>query len=84
MAKHVNLTAPIADDLKPFVSDDALAFVADLHRTFNNRRLELLADPGHLDVVLAQGAARAGQVADRTMADVRDRVGLLAPARQGS
>ncbi|HEV2067491.1 MAG TPA: malate synthase A [Thermomicrobiales bacterium] len=43
MADHVNLTAPIADDLTSVISDEALAFVADLHRTFNGRRLELLA-----------------------------------------
>jgi malate synthase len=34
--------APVPDDLQWVLSDDALAFVADLHRTFNPRRQELL------------------------------------------
>jgi malate synthase len=42
MSDGVTLQSPLADDLKPFVSDDALGFVADLHRAFNGRRLELL------------------------------------------
>jgi tryptophanyl-tRNA synthetase len=41
------------------------------------RALELLADPAELDRVLATNAARAQEVADRTLADVYDRVGLL-------
>ncbi len=39
----VQLTAPIPGEAAPWVSDAALDFVADLHRTFNPRRLELLA-----------------------------------------
>ncbi len=35
-------TSPVPDDLQWVLSDDALAFVADLHRTFNARRKELL------------------------------------------
>ena len=34
--------APVSDDLSWVLSDDALAFVADLHRQFNPRRQELL------------------------------------------
>ncbi|MGI8537439.1 MAG: tryptophan--tRNA ligase [Mycobacteriales bacterium] len=63
---------------------DVAAAVVELFEPVRARHLELLADPGHLDVVLAEGAARARQVADRTMTDVRDRVGLLAPGRQVS
>ncbi len=63
---------------------DVAAAVVELLRPVRARHLELMADPGYLEVVLAEGAARARQVADRTMADVRDRVGLLAPARQVS
>jgi tryptophanyl-tRNA synthetase len=40
----------------------------------------ILADEAGLDRVLAQGAARARQVAGQTMAAVRDRMGLLKPA----
>ena len=43
MSGSVQVTPPIADDVSPFVSEAALEFVADLHRTFNPRRLELLA-----------------------------------------
>ncbi|WP_424935251.1 MULTISPECIES: tryptophan--tRNA ligase [Bacteria] len=41
------------------------------------RVLELLADPAELDRILAANAARADEVADATLADVYDRVGLL-------
>jgi tryptophanyl-tRNA synthetase len=41
------------------------------------RALELLADPAELDRVLAHNAARAAEVADRTLSDVYDKVGLL-------
>ena len=45
------------------------------------RYTELMADPAELDRVLAGGAARAGEVAAATTAAVRDKIGLLAPAR---
>lgn len=41
------------------------------------RALELLDDPAELDRVLATNAGRADEVAERTLADVYDRVGLL-------
>ncbi|WP_149085825.1 MULTISPECIES: tryptophan--tRNA ligase [Microbacterium] len=41
------------------------------------RALELLDDPAELDRILAENAARADAVADRTLSDVYDRVGLL-------
>lgn len=37
----------------------------------------LMADPGHVDAVLAQGAERARAIADVTMREVRDIVGFL-------
>ncbi len=37
----------------------------------------LMSDPGHIDSVLARGADRAAALAERTMADVKDIVGLL-------
>lgn len=41
------------------------------------RTLELLDDPAELDRVLASNADRAAEVADATLADVYDKVGLL-------
>ena len=41
------------------------------------RALELLDDPAELDRVLAQNAERAASVAEKTLADVYDRIGLL-------
>ena len=41
------------------------------------RALELLDDPAELDRVLAANADRAAEVADRTLGDVYDKVGLL-------
>ena len=41
------------------------------------RALELLADPAELDRVLAANAGRADEIADRTLADVYDKIGLL-------
>jgi tryptophanyl-tRNA synthetase len=37
----------------------------------------LLADPGHIDSVLIDGADRAGLIAEKTMAGVRDVVGFV-------
>ena len=42
---------------------------------------QILADEAGLDRVLAAGAARAREVAGLTMSAVRDRIGLLQPAR---
>jgi tryptophanyl-tRNA synthetase len=42
------------------------------------RRAELEADPGHVDQVLADGASRADQAAQRTMTRVRQAVGISA------
>ena len=41
------------------------------------RALALLADPGELDRVLASNADRAAEVAEKTLADVYNKVGLL-------
>ncbi|MFV0462193.1 MAG: tryptophan--tRNA ligase [Nostocoides sp.] len=43
---------------------------------FRARLSELLSDPAELDWLLADGAARAGQVAERTIARVRSRIGI--------
>ena len=64
-------------DLKKELADAVVEFVTP----FRDRTLELLDDRAQLDAVLADGAARAGEVAERTLADVYDRVGLVAATR---
>ena len=63
-------------DFKAAVADAVIAMFAPVRRRF----AELIADPGYLDAVLREGAAKAGPVARETMTCVRDRIGLLAPA----
>ncbi len=60
---------------------DLAEVVVDFVTPFRNRTLELLADPTALDAVLDRGAARAAEVAERTLADVYDRVGFVVPSR---
>jgi tryptophanyl-tRNA synthetase len=64
-------------DLKGDLADVVVAFVTP----FRDRVLALLDEGDRLDAVLAEGAARAAAVAERTLADVYDRVGFLPPAR---
>lgn len=61
-------------DLKSAVAE---AVVAEFEPV-RARYTELVADPAELDRLLADGAARAREVAVTTMAAVRERVGLLA------
>jgi tryptophanyl-tRNA synthetase len=63
-------------DFKADVADAVVALTAPVRE----RYAELVADPAHLDDVLARGAARAAAVAETTMLAVRERIGLLAPA----
>ncbi|MDT0319436.1 tryptophan--tRNA ligase [Streptomyces millisiae] len=53
---------------------------ADWVAPFRTRVLEFLDDPAQLDAILAEGAAKAREVASGTMATVYDRMGFLAPA----
>jgi tryptophanyl-tRNA synthetase len=64
-------------DFKADVAEAVVALLAPVRE----RWTELVADPAHLDDVLAAGAERARETARATIAAVRDRVGLLAPAR---
>jgi len=48
----------------------------DYFEPMRKRRTELLADPGYIDAVLARGAKRANEVADKVMARVRTAIGL--------
>jgi len=65
--------------LKSLVADAAIEALAPIQR----RHRELMDDPAHIDRILAAGGARARQVAEATMAEVRDRVGLLPAAHPG-
>jgi tryptophanyl-tRNA synthetase len=56
---------------------DLADVVVDFVTPFRDRTLELLEDRGQLDAVLREGAARANAVAERTLADVYDRVGFV-------
>ncbi|MFN2523683.1 MAG: tryptophan--tRNA ligase [Mycobacteriales bacterium] len=61
-----------------FKADVADALV-ELFAPVQKRYAELVADPGYLDEVYEQGAAKATEVAVATLTSVRERVGLLAP-----
>lgn len=65
-------------DLKKDLADAVTGFTAP----FRERTLELLDDQDHLVDVLTQGAQQARAVASRTLTDVYQRVGFVAP-RQG-
>ena len=60
-------------DLKAEVAD----VVTSVLGPFRQRTLELLDDPAELDRILADGALQASEVAERTLVDVYDKVGLL-------
>jgi len=59
---------------------DVAEVIVDALTPIRQRTQEILADEAELDRLLADGAARAHEVASATMAQVRDRVGFL-PAR---
>jgi len=58
---------------------DTAAAVIELLRPVRERYTELAADPGVAEMVLAQGAAKAGAVAADTLARAQDAIGLLRP-----
>jgi tryptophanyl-tRNA synthetase len=64
-------------DLKSETADAVVEFVTPI----KNRVDDLLADPAELQAVLAAGAERAGEVAEKTLRRVYDRVGFLPPTR---
>jgi tryptophanyl-tRNA synthetase len=63
---------------------DVAAAVVEMLAPMRQRYDELMADETALDAVLADGAARAGEVAAATMDMVRERVGMLRPVRGGA
>ncbi|MGC2191221.1 MAG: tryptophan--tRNA ligase [Candidatus Dormiibacterota bacterium] len=62
-------------ELKGKVADAVVAALTPIQERYQ----QLMADPANIDSILARGATTARQVAGATMADVRERVGLLAP-----
>jgi tryptophanyl-tRNA synthetase len=64
-------------DLKGEVADVVLSVVEPIR----DRANELLADPAELDRLLAKGAAKANEQAEKTLATVYDRVGFIPAAR---
>ena len=60
---------------------DLADVVVELVTPFRDRTFELLEDRATLDGVLRDGAERAGAVAERTLADVYDRVGFVGTTR---
>lgn len=53
--------------------------VIEALRPVRERYEELMADPGELESLLEKGALRATEIAEATMAEVRERVGLARP-----
>ncbi|MEY4971740.1 MAG: hypothetical protein RLZZ404_666, partial [Actinomycetota bacterium] len=64
-------------DLKSEVADVVLAEIEPIR----DRANELLADPAELDRLLAKGAAKANEQAEKTLATVYERVGFIPAAR---
>ncbi|MBE7325921.1 tryptophan--tRNA ligase [Nocardioides sp. Y6] len=62
-------------DLKKELAEVVVDFVTP----FRDTTLALLDDRAHLDQILDDGAARANEVAEKTLADVYERVGFTAP-----
>ena len=60
---------------------DLAEVVVDFVTPFRDRTLELLEDRAELDALLRRGAERANEVAERTLADVYDRVGFVRSGR---
>ncbi len=58
---------------KPALADVAVAKLAPIA----NEMRRLMADPSHIDAVLKDGGERAGVIAQKTMRDVKDILGML-------
>ncbi len=61
--------------LKTAVADAVVATLDPIRL----RAQELLADPAELDRLLAQGAAKANDIAEHTLSDVYDKLGFVRP-----
>jgi tryptophanyl-tRNA synthetase len=62
-------------DLKKAVAETIVSGLAPLQEKYH----QLMNEPGYLDGMLADGAARARAVADKTLADVKQKIGFLPP-----
>ena len=60
-------------EFKPALADLAVERLAPI----NAEMRRLIDDPGHIDAVLKDGGERAGAIAEKTMADVKEIVGFL-------
>jgi tryptophanyl-tRNA synthetase len=60
-------------DLKKAVAEQ----VVELLKPLQTRYHDVMDEPGYLDAILAQGAARARSIAEKTLMDVKDHVGFL-------
>ncbi len=60
-------------DFKPALADLAIEKLAPI----GDEMRRLMADPGHIDAILGDGARRAREVAAPVMAEVRDIVGFI-------
>lgn len=60
-------------DFKPALADLAIEKLAPI----SSEMRRLLADPGHIDSVLADGAKRAREIADPILAEITEIVGLV-------
>ncbi|MAS36620.1 MAG: tryptophan--tRNA ligase [Anaerolineaceae bacterium] len=65
-------------DLKKAVVEVVNEALTPLQQRYN----ELMDEEGYLEQVLATGAERAATLAEKTLKDVKDRVGFLAPAHR--
>jgi len=55
---------------------DLAEVVVEGLRPLQERYRELTSEPGHIDAILAEGAAKARPLAEKTLAEVKKRVGL--------
>ncbi len=60
-------------ELKEVLADD----IADYFLEFREKKKELLSDKQKIASILADGAARAGEIANETMREVKEKIGLL-------
>ena len=65
-------------DLKKAVAEQVNGLLARLQERYN----EVVNETGYLDDVLGEGAARASAVANNTLEDVRNCIGLLPSTRK--
>jgi tryptophanyl-tRNA synthetase len=63
-------------DLKKQVAEMVVASLEPLQKRYQ----EIVADPGYVDMILRQGAARVAPIANSTVELVKQRMGLYTPS----